>query len=163
VAVVILLALWKYMFAQRRNRLTTKFSERTPIVKRRISVLSKKLVYTYFFLWYLRFWRWCCCWFVSYAILLFTQHNIPKENSSILNTSSLLLPAEKRNLKSSGKPAPFIRVLRFWTWKTNWYPEVCSKHFAKSGCSNMDSGIPGTAFHSCHLQLLFVTTYTLTL
>jgi len=31
----------KYMSAQRRNRLTTRFSERTVVVKRRISVLNQ--------------------------------------------------------------------------------------------------------------------------
>jgi len=30
-------------FAQRRNRLTTHFSERIPVVKRRVSVLSRKV------------------------------------------------------------------------------------------------------------------------
>ena len=31
------------MFAQRRNRLTTRFPERIPVVKRRISVLQRAL------------------------------------------------------------------------------------------------------------------------
>ena len=38
------LGLCKYTFAQRRNRLTTHFSARIPVVKRRISVLVQTLV-----------------------------------------------------------------------------------------------------------------------
>jgi len=34
------------MFAQRRNRLTTHFSERIPVVKGRISVLAYRPLYT---------------------------------------------------------------------------------------------------------------------
>ena len=33
------LGLCKYTFAQRRNRLTTRFSERIPVYKRRMTVL----------------------------------------------------------------------------------------------------------------------------
>jgi hypothetical protein len=34
------LGLCKYTLAQRRNRLTTRFSERIPVVKRRVSVVE---------------------------------------------------------------------------------------------------------------------------
>jgi len=37
-SIVYCLGLCKYKFAQRRNRLTTHFSERIPVVKRHISV-----------------------------------------------------------------------------------------------------------------------------
>jgi len=40
------LGLCQYMFAQRRNRLTTHFSERIPAVKRRVSVFGKALLVT---------------------------------------------------------------------------------------------------------------------
>jgi hypothetical protein len=39
-AVLYYLGLFKYTFAQRRNRLTTRFSERIPFVKRRTSVYN---------------------------------------------------------------------------------------------------------------------------
>ena len=39
------MGLWNYTFAQRRNRLTTHFSERIPVVKRRLSVYARLVQY----------------------------------------------------------------------------------------------------------------------